>query len=98
MATRSDSLAKTIVAFVGAPIVGGFRVFVLRFLYLKMELALPTPGTSEVKNRVITDSYVFQHPALDSTKNTFYTCCYSERELREMESFYTHLNRKVLDR
>ena len=77
---------------------GGFRVFVLRFLYLKMELALPSPETSEGTNRVLNDSYVFQHPALDSTKNPFYTCCYSERELREMKSFYEHLNSKVLAR
>ena len=82
----------------GAPIVGGFRILVLRALYVKMELATPSSETDDEKQRIVKDNYVFQHPALDDSKNPFYTCCYSQRDLQEIGPFYNHLDRTILTR
>ncbi|GHJ89069.1 hypothetical protein NliqN6_5471 [Naganishia liquefaciens] len=98
VATRSDSVVKFLVTFMGAPIVGGFRILVLRALYVKMELATPSSETDDEKQRIVKDNYVFQHPALDDSKNPFYTCCYSQRDLQEIGPFYNHLDRTILTR
>lgn len=98
VATHTDSKAKVVMAFAGIPIVITFKVALLRPRYVEMDLAVPNPEPAEEQRRVVNDNYVFQHPALDTTKSPFYQCCYTKYQLEDIQPFYKNLARPLINK
>jgi hypothetical protein len=84
-------MAKVFWAFVGLPLVLAFKLFLLRPRYIEMELAVPAPEPAASLEKTVDNDYVFQHPALDTTKNPFYTCCYTKKQLEDLKPFWEKL-------
>jgi hypothetical protein len=91
VATRSNSMAKAFCAFIGLPLVLAFKLFLLRPRYIEMDLAVPAPESTAGLEKVVDNNYVFQHPALDTTKNPFYICCYTKEQLEDVQPFWAKL-------